>query len=173
MADKEETFYAVYQYGYAIHGVGKTKEETIENAKEWVDNQDTLEEDLKDRPNDGDLTMITISEAVKVEVDEYGGDVAIQEDEDGIYRLPRESDVGGLPEDVQRLMDALDKSGMDGFKQLEKDGKVVEVRNKEEFEHFIRSVMPKIDEAVERERANPKDAENTVYETLNLRINRK
>ena len=50
MADKEETFYAVYQYGYAIHGSREDqRREAIENAKEWVDNPDTLKRKTSER----------------------------------------------------------------------------------------------------------------------------
>jgi hypothetical protein len=84
-----KTYSAVYQYGYAIFGVGKTDEEAIEDAKQYAD-----EFEIKEgQPNSGDMILIKISEALYNKVNEIGGDIAIEEGERGVYYLPEE--IGG------------------------------------------------------------------------------
>jgi CRISPR/Cas system-associated protein endoribonuclease Cas2 len=44
----------------------------------------------ENRPKDGDMILIEISEALFNKVKEFGGDVKIEKDEDGVYKLPEE-----------------------------------------------------------------------------------
>ena len=84
-------YYAVYQAGHAVYGVGKTPAEAIEDAREWVDNGETLESELveRSRANDGDMVVEECSEALFNEVQESGGDIVFSEHED-IIRLDSE-----------------------------------------------------------------------------------
>ena len=88
-----DKYYAVYQSGHAIYGVGKTASEAIENAREWVDDGDFLESELIDRSqaSSGDMVIGECSEALFNEVNERGGDVVFSENED-IIRLYSETD---------------------------------------------------------------------------------
>ena len=87
----EETYKAVYQNGYAIFGTGKTDEEAIADAMEWVDDPDELRESIERGQKNvhGDMKLITISRALRDAVIEQGGDIAIINDE-GIYRSEEE-----------------------------------------------------------------------------------
>lgn len=84
----EDLYYAVWQNGYVIYGLGKTRDEAIEAAKEWVENPDELEEELKEICDSfvGDMVVIQVTKDVKEAVDTYGGDVGI---------VPRDSDDPG------------------------------------------------------------------------------
>jgi CRISPR/Cas system-associated protein endoribonuclease Cas2 len=82
----EKRYSAVYQYGYVIFGIGNTEEEAIEDAKLYAEEFEIQE----NRPNDGDMILIEISEALFNKVKEFGGDVKIEKDEDGVYKLPEE-----------------------------------------------------------------------------------
>ena len=87
----EETYKAVYQNGYAIFGMGKTDEEAIADAMQWVDEPDELKARIESgqRNVHGDMKLITISSALRDAVIEHGGDIAIIEDQ-GIYRSEEE-----------------------------------------------------------------------------------
>lgn len=61
-----------------------------QGRKQHIDNPDTLEDEIKDNPNVSEMTIIKISEAVADEVAEFSGEIPIQKDEDGIYRLQAE-----------------------------------------------------------------------------------
>lgn len=86
-----ETYKAVYQNGYAIFGIGKTDEEAIADAMQWVDEPDELRESIEQGQKNvhGDMKLITISRALRDAVIEQGGDIAIINDE-GIYRSEEE-----------------------------------------------------------------------------------
>ena len=86
----EETYKAVYQNG-AIFGMGKTDEEAIADAMQWVDEPDELKAQIESgqRNVHGDMKLITISRALRDAVIEQGGDIAIINDE-GIYRSEEE-----------------------------------------------------------------------------------
>jgi len=87
----KEEFTAVYQYGYAIYGVGKTVIEAIEDAKKYTDNTDDWWTNIDyDSHIDGEMTLIDISKALYDKVTEDGGQVKIEKDSDGIYKLPEE-----------------------------------------------------------------------------------
>lgn len=86
-----ETYKAVYQYGYAIFGIGKTEEEAIEDAKQYADDTEDWWSDIGyGSRNDGDMILIDISKALYDKVAEYGGDVKMEKDEDDVYKLPEE-----------------------------------------------------------------------------------
>lgn len=92
----EETYKAVYQNGYAIFGTGKTDEEAIADAMQWVDEPDELKAQIESgqRNVHGDMKLITISRALRDAVIEHGGDLAIIEDH-GIYRSEEEMENVG------------------------------------------------------------------------------
>ena len=71
-----------YQNGYAIFGMGKTDEEAIADAMQWVDEPDELQAQIESgqRNVHGDMKLITISRALRDAVIEHGGDLAIIED---------------------------------------------------------------------------------------------
>lgn len=69
--------YAIHQLGYAIFGVGMTEEEAINNAKEWVDNPEKLEDEIK-APYDathGDMVLEEITDRLFHSVNKYGGTI--------------------------------------------------------------------------------------------------
>lgn len=87
----EETFYAVYQDGYGIFGIGGTESEAIEDAKQWVDEPDNLESEIESaRGFHGDMKIIKISRSLKEDVEKRGGNILIIKDGAGIYRSERE-----------------------------------------------------------------------------------
>jgi hypothetical protein len=84
---------AVYQYGYVIFGVGITISEAIADAKEYTDNSDDWWSDISYNSHIvGEMTLIDISKAVFEYVQKNGGQVKIEEDIDGVYKLPEEID---------------------------------------------------------------------------------
>ena len=91
MRNMEETYKAVYQNGYAIFGIGKTDDEAIADAMEWVDDPEELKEQIEAGQKNvhGDMKLIIISRALRDAVIEHGGDIAIIND-DGIYRSEQE-----------------------------------------------------------------------------------
>ena len=89
----KETYKAVYQYGYAIFGVGKTEEEAIEDAKQYTDYDEEWWTDIDYSSKiDGKMILIDISRALYEKVMKSGGDVKIERDEDDVYKLPEEID---------------------------------------------------------------------------------
>lgn len=90
-----ETYKAVYQYGYAIYGVGKTDEEAIEDAKLYADNDVDWWTDIDYSSRvDGKMILIDISKALFDTVKMCGGDVRMEKDEDDVYKLPEEIEEG-------------------------------------------------------------------------------
>lgn len=84
--------YAVIQDGYAVFGTGNTKEEAINDARQWVDNPDALD-DLKDRPsNVGAFYITDCTEALVAEVEKHGGNIRLATKRDGTACLPSEDD---------------------------------------------------------------------------------
>ena len=83
-------FYAVYQSGFCVYGVGTTPNEAIDDALEWVD----FERDELVEPHSsvyGDVCLGECSEAFSDYVQQHGGDIPFSE-QDGILRL--ESELG-------------------------------------------------------------------------------
>lgn len=86
----ETKYYAVWQNGYSIYGVGTSHEKAIEDAKPWLDKPDNLDDELKERYDCfiGGMTIIPIDAELYDTVREYGGDVDIEYDADAdIYRV--------------------------------------------------------------------------------------
>ena len=81
-------YYAVIQLGHAIFGVGDSKKSAIEEAKYWVDEPETLEDDIAPSADavDGDLIIAECSQSLHDTVNQQGGDVLFEE-RDGVYRL--------------------------------------------------------------------------------------
>ena len=89
----EETWFAVYQDGFAIFGTGATEEAAIDDAKQWVDEPDTLKSDIESaRGFHGDMKIIRISQSLKEDVEKRGGDILIIKDDDEVYRSEEEMD---------------------------------------------------------------------------------
>ena len=88
----EETWFAVYQNGFAIFGTGATEEAAVEDAKQWVDEPDNLKSDIESgrRGFNGDMKIIRISKSLKEDVEKLGGSILMIEDADGIYRSEEE-----------------------------------------------------------------------------------
>lgn len=71
--------YAVYQYGYAIFGIGQTIDEAIEDAKQYADNLPDYTETYRGQNVDGEMYIINITDRLYYKVQEVGGsDVAIE-----------------------------------------------------------------------------------------------
>lgn len=83
-------YYAVWQRGVTVYGVGETPDDAIEDVREWVSDYDQMLRDL-DEGNDskiiGKMELIKISPAAKQEIGLVGGDVDLEEDDAGIYRI--------------------------------------------------------------------------------------
>lgn len=87
----EETWFAVYQDGFAIFGTGATEESAIDDAKQWVDEPDDLKSEIESaRGFHGDMKLIRISKPLKEDVEKRGGNIPIIKDDDGIYRSEEE-----------------------------------------------------------------------------------
>ena len=87
----EETYKAVYQDGFAIFGTGATEDAAIEDAKQWVDEPDTLKSEIESaRGFHGDMKIIRISKSLKEDVEKRGGNIPVIKDDDGIYRSEEE-----------------------------------------------------------------------------------
>lgn len=84
-------YYAVIQLGHAIFGVGDSKKSAIEEAKYWVDEPETLEDDIAPSADavDGDLIIAECSQSLHDAVNQQGGDVLFEE-RDGVYQLASE-----------------------------------------------------------------------------------
>ena len=84
-------YYAVIQLGHAIFGVGDSKKSAIEEAKYWVDEPETLEDDIAPSADavDGDLIIAECSQSLHDAVNQQGGDVLFEE-RDGVYQLTSE-----------------------------------------------------------------------------------
>lgn len=85
---------AVFLSGYAIYGAGKNAEEAIEDAREWVADFEGMKREIEEGnpSNEGKFELIRISKAVLLEVKSMGGEIPIEKDEAGVYRLPEEGD---------------------------------------------------------------------------------
>lgn len=73
------TKYAVYQYGYAIFGIGTTIDEAIDDAKQYADE---LPDDIpmyRGQNIDGAMYVIEVTDRLYYKVQEVGGsDVPIE-----------------------------------------------------------------------------------------------
>lgn len=75
MTIKEENDYtAIVQYGYAVFGIGKTYESAIEDAKQFVDDPDILEDEIANGEygHDGDMVALDCTEAYYKAVNKGG-----------------------------------------------------------------------------------------------------
>lgn len=73
------TKYAVYQYGYAIYGIGTTIDEAIEDAKIYSDTVPDDIETYKEQNVDGEMYLIVVTDRLFYRVQEVGGsDVPIE-----------------------------------------------------------------------------------------------
>lgn len=65
--------YAIIQNGYAIFGVGETKDETYANAREWTDD---LPEEVPTSTNTiGDFFIVDATQRLVDAVNEKGGQI--------------------------------------------------------------------------------------------------
>lgn len=64
--------FAVIQSGYAVFGVGETREQAIADAAQWIEDENgvqggltekQIEEFIQVRPNDGDFTILCHSDS--------------------------------------------------------------------------------------------------------------
>ena len=85
------SFYAVYQSGYAIFGVGLTHADAIADAKEWLDESTNLAEIINPGQTRGEvhgaLYIRPCTEALAVEVTQFGGNILWDLTEDGTLCL--------------------------------------------------------------------------------------
>jgi len=89
----EETWFAVYQDGFAIFGIGATEDAAINDAKQWVDEPDNLKSEIESAKGfHGDMKIIRISNEVKLAVENHGGNIGIICDDNGIYRTEKETE---------------------------------------------------------------------------------
>lgn len=65
--------YAVYQYGYAVFGIGTTVDEAIADAKIYADNVPEDIEKYKGQNIDGEMYIIQITDKLYYKVQEVGG----------------------------------------------------------------------------------------------------
>lgn len=73
------TNYAVYQYGYAIFGIGHTEKEAIKDAQQYGDEIPDEIPEYKGQNVDGALYIIEITDSLYAELDQNGwGNVAIE-----------------------------------------------------------------------------------------------
>ena len=73
------TNYAVYQYGYAIFGIGNSREEAIEDARQYAEDIPDSVEDYSGQNVDGELYIIEITDDLYTEIDLNGwGNVGIE-----------------------------------------------------------------------------------------------
>lgn len=75
---------AVYQYGYAVWGTGATEEDAIADA---IANGAEITGELSNDQVYGEMVMIKITDELCDYIDIHGGDVGIEQGEDGIYTL--------------------------------------------------------------------------------------
>lgn len=73
------TKYAVYQYSYAIFGVGTTIDEAIEDAKQFTDNLSDNVPIYDGQNVDGEMYIIVVTDRLYYKAQEVGGsDVPIE-----------------------------------------------------------------------------------------------
>jgi hypothetical protein len=88
-------YYAVIQHGTAIYGIGASPSQAIDDSKQWVDNPDTIEDEIVDlyQANYGDMICVPCSEklARKVQDGPDGGAIDFEMDS-GTAVLPEEVD---------------------------------------------------------------------------------
>lgn len=73
------TKYAVYQYGYAIFGIGTTVDEAVADARIYADNVPDDIEQYHGQNIDGAMYIISITDRLYYKVQEVGGsDVPIE-----------------------------------------------------------------------------------------------
>lgn len=71
--------YAVYQYGYAIFGIGTTIDEAIEDAKIYADDVPDDIEMYRGQNVDGEMYVIVVTDRLYYKVQDVGGsDVPIE-----------------------------------------------------------------------------------------------
>ena len=76
------TKYAVYQYGYAIYGIGVTVNEAIEDAKIYADNVPEAIEEYGGQNVGGKMYIIIVTDRLYYKAQEIGGsDVPIEHGE--------------------------------------------------------------------------------------------
>ena len=87
-------YYAVIQLGYAIIGVGKTKEEAITDANAWSDNDFVSLPDYVDGVSDNEIVIAEITKELYNHVEKSGGDVLYDYDEGkGAFVLDNEIEL--------------------------------------------------------------------------------
>lgn len=73
------TKYAVYQYGYAVFGIGTTIDEAIEDAKQYADELPDEVPMYSGQNVDGAMYVIVVTDRLYYKVQEVGGsDVPIE-----------------------------------------------------------------------------------------------
>lgn len=82
----KDTYYAVIQVGYPVFGVGKTADEATKEAEEWAESLDLVDEH---EAVDGDMVLVECSKALHDAVQQMGGDVIYEIDDDGLYDLAK------------------------------------------------------------------------------------
>ncbi len=74
-----ENKYAVYQYGYAIFGIGTTTDDAIEDAKQYADDLPNEIPMYAGQNIDGTMYLIVVTDRLYEEVARIGGaDVPIE-----------------------------------------------------------------------------------------------
>ena len=87
-------YYAVIQLGYAIIGVGETREEAITDANAWADNAFVNLPDYADGVSDNEIVVAEITKELYNHVEKFGGDVLYDYDEEkGLFVLDNETEL--------------------------------------------------------------------------------
>lgn len=61
----KKTYYGVLQIGCSFFGFGEFADEAVEDAKEWVNEPDELEEQIEEcRGFDGDMTIVEVPQEI-------------------------------------------------------------------------------------------------------------
>ena len=84
--------YAIVQKGYAIFGIGATRDEAIDDAREWL--EEPFGDDIPNHTGViGDMFCARCTQALADAVRNRGGAIAWSEKSDGILCLPVEEGV--------------------------------------------------------------------------------
>lgn len=88
--EKKMNYFAVYQRGCAVFGVGTTEEEAIEDAREWVDDFEEMKAQIEaqnDSNEFGKFQIVAITDEAKKEIDRCGGNICLEVGDDGAYTI--------------------------------------------------------------------------------------
>lgn len=89
MSNNCRHYYAVTQEGYAVFGIGTSKAAAISDAKQWVDGELHLSDDVQ--PADGEMVLVECTKDLFDRVNDCGGDIFYTQLDNGLYGLGGEA----------------------------------------------------------------------------------